>query len=184
MVATVAAGCTATSTANTVSATSTRKAATASTATPRKTAPKRDLRAGVGDTLTLKDNTGHQFAITLVKVDNNPEATDEFNKPNAGMRYWAAQFRIKAIGGDYADSPSNGAHAVDSKGQSYSTDLISTISSGQMFEAQTRITKGSSGLGWLAFQVQKKAKITKVQFGLDSGFSATGEWLARVVKHQ
>ena len=45
------------------------------------------------------------------------------------------------------------------------------------FPASENIAAGASGLGCIVFEVPKAAKITAVQFTLDSGMaSQTGQW--------
>lgn len=38
---------------------------------------------------------------------------------------------------------------------------------------------GGKTLGYLVFEVPKASKMSAVQFGMDSGFADTGEWLAK-----
>ncbi|MEZ0069026.1 hypothetical protein ABIA32_005067 [Streptacidiphilus sp. MAP12-20] len=132
--------------------------------------------AKVGDTIGLKgmDSTAD---VTVVKVVDNPAGADEFTTPAAGKRFFAVQFRIKDTGGKaYSDSPSNGAKVVDSQGQSYDAD-VSDTKAGQSFPASVNIAPGGSGLGYIVFQVPSNAKITQIQFGLDSGMAdQTGQW--------
>ncbi|WP_051945093.1 DUF4352 domain-containing protein [Streptacidiphilus rugosus] len=132
--------------------------------------------AKVGDTIALKgmDSTAD---VTVVRIVDNPAGADEFNTPEAGKRFFAVQFRIKATGSKaYSDSPSNGAKVVDSQGQAYEAD-ISDTKAGQSFPASVNIAPGGSGLGFIVFQVPSNAKITQIQFGLDSGMAdQTGQW--------
>jgi hypothetical protein len=77
----------------------------------------------------------------------------------------------------YSDAPSNGAEVTDSSGQSYESSLDDTVSGCQDFPATENIAPGSSGLGCIVFEVPKAAKITQVQFTLDSGMGPqTGQW--------
>ena len=141
-----------------------------------KAAPKAKAAAKVGDTIALKGFDG-SADVTVVKVVDKPKGADEFSTPDKGNRFYAVQFKIKDTGGKaYSDSPSNGAKVVDSKGQSYDADFNDT-KAGPGFPGTVNIASGSSGLGFITFQVPAGAKITQIQFGLDSGMAdQTGQW--------
>ncbi len=65
---------------------------------------------------------------------------------------------------------------VDSAGQSYQSTVFD-VGQCQSFPGTENIAAGQSGLGCVVFQVPVTAKITKVQFTLDSGFGPqTGQW--------
>lgn len=115
--------------------------------------------------------------MTVVKVISHALGSDEFNTPDPGNRFYAVQFRLTDKGSvAYSDSPSNGAQVVDSTGQSYQSDIF-TVARCQSFPGTENIAVGSTGLGCVVFQVPKQAKITEVQFTLDSGFAnQTGQW--------
>lgn len=132
--------------------------------------------AKVGDTISLK-GMDTSADVTVVKIVNNPAGADDFTTPEAGKRFVAVQFRIKDTGGTaYSDSPSNGAKLVDSQGQSYDADINDT-KAGTSFPALVNIAPGATGLGFITFQVPVQAKITQIQFGLDSGMAdQTGQW--------
>jgi Domain of unknown function (DUF4352) len=135
-------------------------------------------QAGVGSTITLKSNQeGLTVATTLVKIVSPAKAVDEFTQPGAGMRFVAVQFRLKNTGTvTYDDSPSNGATALDSQGQQFHASAYDTRS-GPSFPSVIKIGPGSTALGYITFEVPTATKVTKVQFGLDSGFAdQTGEW--------
>ncbi|MFC1402491.1 MULTISPECIES: DUF4352 domain-containing protein [Streptacidiphilus] len=133
--------------------------------------------AKVGDTIALSGFEGEKADVTVVKVVDRPKGADEFTAPESGKRFYAVQFRIKDTGSKaYSDSPSNGAKLVDSAGQSYEADFSDT-KAGASFPSAVNIASGSSGLGFITFQVPTGAKITQIQFGLDSGMAdQTGQW--------
>lgn len=143
---------------------------------PAAKAPK---TAGIGSAITLSGNdSGEQVAVTVTKVINSAQPNDDFSSAPAGDRLYAVQFRLHDTGSAaYSDSPSNGAAVVDSAGQSYQASITDTVSDCQVFPGSENIAPGSSGLGCIVFQVPESAKITEVQFTLDSGFAQqTGQW--------
>lgn len=135
--------------------------------------------AGIGSTITLAGNhNGEQMAVTVTKVISSASPGDQFFSVPAGRRLYAVQFRLRDTGtAAYSDYPGNGAAVVDSQGQSYGAALVDTAAGCQSFPAMENIAPGSSGLGCVVFEVPKSAKITKVQFTLDSGLGPqTGQW--------
>jgi hypothetical protein len=134
--------------------------------------------AGIGAAITLTgDTSGEQMSVTVTKVIASAKAADEFNTAPAGDLLYAVQFRLQDTGtAAYSDAPSNGAVVIDSVGQSYDSALDNAADC-QSFSATENIAPGSSGLGCIVFEVPEKAKITAVQFTLDSGMGPqTGQW--------
>lgn len=147
------------------------------TAAGGNTAPKTST-ARIGSSITLSGNdSGEQMTVTVVKVISDAKPGDEFSSAPAGDRLYAVQFRLKDSGSAaYSDAPSNGAAVVDSAGQSYQSALDNAAGC-QSFPASENIAAGASGLGCIVFEVPEAAKITQVQFTLDSGMgSQTGQW--------
>ncbi len=134
--------------------------------------------AGIGSAITLTGNdSGEKMDVTVTKVFSSASPADEFNQPSSGDRLYAVQFRLKDTGSAaYSDSPSNGAAVVDSAGQSYQSSLDS-VAGCQSYGGTENIAPGATGLGCIVFEVPKSAKITQVQFTLDSGLGPdTGQW--------
>jgi hypothetical protein len=136
--------------------------------------------ASIGSTIDLSgDLSGEKMAVTVVKVIVHAHGAGMFNTPGKGKRFYAVQFRLKDIGtAAYSDSPSNGAEVVDSLGQSYQSDVYD-VRRCQSFPGNENIAVRATGLGCVVFQIPQKAKITEIQFTLDSGFAnQTGQWKA------
>jgi hypothetical protein len=134
--------------------------------------------AAVGDTLTLKGiEDGEQLDVTLKKWLPTAKPADEFNVPQDGKRWAAAQFQLVNTGSKvYGDSPANGAKAADSQGQRFDS-WIGDIAAGPAMSSDVSLPKGEKALGWIVFEVPKDSKIVSVQFALNSGFSdQTGQW--------
>jgi hypothetical protein len=134
--------------------------------------------ARIGSAITLSGNgAGEQTAVTVTKVITTARPADQFNRAAAGKRLYAVQFRLRDTGRTgYSDAPSNGATVVDSNGQSYDSSLDEAAGCAS-FAAPENITPGGSGLGCVVFEVPESAKITQVQFALDSGMGPdTGQW--------
>jgi hypothetical protein len=135
--------------------------------------------ARIGSAITLSGNdSGEKTAVTVTKVIASASPGDEFTSAPAGDRLYAVQFRLDDTGSAaYSDAPSNGAAVVDSSGQSYQASITDTASGCASFPGTENIAPGASGLGCIVFDVPKAAKITGVQFTLDSGMGPqTGQW--------
>ncbi|MDX3835607.1 DUF4352 domain-containing protein [Streptomyces europaeiscabiei] len=142
------------------------------------TAEKKPKTAAVGDTLTLKGmEDGEQLDVTLKKWLPTAKPATEFDIPQDGKRWAAAQFELVNTGSKvYADSPQNGAKAADSQGQRFDS-WFGEVSAGPSMSSDVSLPKGEKALGWIVFEVPKDSKIVSVQFAMNSGFSdQTGQW--------
>jgi Domain of unknown function (DUF4352) len=138
-----------------------------------------ETTARVGSAITLSGSgNGEQMAVTVTKVIARAQPGDELTSASSGARLYAVQFRLRDTGGAaYSDVPSNGAVVTDSLGQSYGAVITDTAAGCASFPGTENIAPGSSGLGCIVFEVPKSAKITQVQFTLDSGMGPdTGQW--------
>jgi hypothetical protein len=135
--------------------------------------------AKFGQAITVKGNTeGSQVQVTATKLVPSTVSTNQFEKPQDGMRYAAVQFKIVNTGTvPYEDSPSNGARLIDTDGQQFQSTIVSKLKAGAVFPGSVKLAKGGTALGYVVFEVPKAAKITGVQFGMDSGFAETAEWV-------
>ncbi|MDA8321024.1 MAG: DUF4352 domain-containing protein [Actinomycetota bacterium] len=153
---------------------------TTSTSTAKPASVSHPATARVGGTLTITGmSSGEKMAVKLVRVITDAHGSDQFNTPDKGNRFVAVQFQLTDSGSSaYSDSPDNSAAVIDSKGQTYESD-ISTVAGCQSFPGSLNIPVGGTRLGCVVFQVPKTAKITGVQFTLDSGMGPdTGQWKA------
>jgi hypothetical protein len=133
-----------------------------------------------GQALTLYGfQSGEQMSVTLTKVIPDAQPGDQFSAPNAGDRLYAVQFKLANTGSAaYNDAPSNGTKIVDSAGKSFApTFMVDSVGGCPMFPAVAQIAAGGSLQGCMGFEIPAAAKITAVQFTLDSGLATqTGQW--------
>ncbi len=167
--------------ADSPSTSSAKHANTSATVRPATSKPTATV-AHVGATITLGGNEkpGEKLAVTVVKVAATTKATDGFTKPSRGMRFAAVQFRLRNVGkSTYSDSPDNDSKVFDRQGQSFGSYITGgNVKAGPGFANGTvNIAPGGAELGYLTFQVPRNFKIAKVQFGTDSGFGETAEWI-------
>jgi hypothetical protein len=132
---------------------------------------------GVGTTQTLRGiSDGEVLAVTLSKVVDPAEPTDEFSAPSSGHRLVALQFRIANTGSkEYVDAIANDVHLVDDKGQTYEP-TFDEVSAGPAID-EVRIAPGDSRLGYVVFEIPSGVRLATAQFVPDSGFAdETGQW--------
>jgi hypothetical protein len=160
-------GCTAEETVNTTPKNTASKAAEEKAPAEEETteAPE-EKTAAVGDTLTLKGiEDGEQLDVTLKKWLPTAKPATEFDIPQDGKRWAAAQFELVNTGSKvYADSPQNGAKAADSQGQRFDS-WFGEIKAGPSMSSDVSLPKGEKALGWIVFEVPKDSKVVSVQFG-------------------
>lgn len=135
--------------------------------------------AHVGSTINLKDESGNEMAVTLIKVDDPATGSDEFNQPDAGKRFVATQISIKNSSSTASISPNILAEGtlIDSANQSYNADF-NTVSDCQAFASNLAIAPGDTAAGCMVFQVPTGNAPAKFQYTPSSGFSGnTGQWL-------
>jgi hypothetical protein len=175
-------GCAAEETVNTTPKNTASKAADEKAPAEEETAEAPEEKtAAVGDTLTLKGiEDGEQLDVTLKKWLPTAKPATEFDIPQDGKRWAAAQFELVNTGSKvYADSPSNGAKAADSQGQRFDS-WFGEIKAGPGMSSDVSLPKGEKALGWIVFEVPKDSKIVSIQFAMNSGFSdQTGQWTVK-----
>jgi hypothetical protein len=145
-------------------------------------APSKSAKTPIGSAIVLTGNSaGEKVAVTVVKVFAHARPASDFDTAQQGDRLYAVQFRLENTGSvAYTDAPSNGAVVVDSSGQSHQASVLSNVADCASLPAADHITAGDSGLGCIVFSVPAAARITLVEFTLDSGFGPqTGQWEVR-----
>jgi len=152
-------------------------AAPAAPAAPAAATPT-SATAKVGDAITLTGNeSGEQASVLVTKVVDPTASTDDFSTAAAGSRYVAVQFQITNTGtAVYSDSPSNGARVADPTGQQFDSSMVSTVSAGVTMPSMVKLMPGEKAMGYVVFEVPTGSPVSKIQFGMDSGFGTTGEW--------
>ncbi len=136
-------------------------------------------KAKIGQPVTIEGNEdGSQIQVIAVKVVPTTTSGNQFEAPQGGMRYAAVQFKLVNTGtAAYDDAPMNAAKVIDSEGQQFPATIVTEVKAGPMLPSSVKLAKGGTALGYLAFEVPKAAKIVGVQFGIDSGFGQTAEWV-------
>jgi hypothetical protein len=134
--------------------------------------------AHVGATLDLQSQAGHHFHISLTKLVDPAQSTNQ-SAPPKNKRFVAALFQLTntssqtlAVNGDLD------ANLVGSNGQVYLPDHHA-LSDCTSHTAKVQLASGKSGTSCESFQVPTAVSISKVQFYPAAGSASDyGEWLA------
>lgn len=135
-------------------------------------------KAGIGDAIDLKGvKAGNVLEVTLTKLVDPSTPTADFNKPDAGKRYVAAQLKITNKGQNvYSEDPQILVKAKDGIGQVYGINFGSDTTAGQSLDSSLNLAPGDSTLGYAVFQVPTDQKITKVQYTLTPIGGSVAQW--------
>lgn len=122
---------------------------------------------------------GQRIRVAFLHLVNNATPKDTFmDSPDNGNRLVAAQFRVTNIGEFiYVASATNVAHLVDTKGHTYDAQfLFDNIKEGKVFNGVVNVDTGHTVVGYIGFEVPKKAKIKKVEFSASPSGGQTATW--------
>jgi hypothetical protein len=133
--------------------------------------------AHVGATLDLKTQSGRSFHITLNKVVDPAQATNNTSPPK-GKRYIATLFTITNTSGQtIATNGDLDANLVGSNGNTY-LPAHKALSACANATAKVQLAVGKTGVTCQSYQVDKSVSITQVQFYPAAGAAKDyGQWL-------
>lgn len=159
-----------------VSTTPSGTTATAGTAAPSPT--HKAAAATVGSYFDAQDASGDTYRVTLVKVIDPAQGSDQFNTPDQGKRFAAAVFSVKALKGSPQDEDAdNDAALVGSNGQTYTADFDSIEGYTDFNSGTIQAAQGDTTVGAVNFQVPDGVKVAKIQWTEGSG--STVQWNVR-----
>lgn len=135
--------------------------------------------AQIGDSITLTgQQTGEKLTVTLKQWTTSVKASNDFETPDSGKTWVAAQFAIKNSGtAAYSDSPDNCTQVADASGQHFQPTIVTDITNGPTMTSDLKLAPGDTTLGWIVYEVSTGTKVSTVQFTPDSGMGdSTGQW--------
>lgn len=135
--------------------------------------------AGIGDTIELAGSEdGASVAVTVMKVVD-PAQYEAYLGPQKGNRYVGIKLRLHNTGSTvYDDCPSNGAALIDAQEQQWAEMALGAALKPDF--VCLKIRPGDKRVGYVSFEVPKKARLRTFQFGTESGFGPeAGEWSLR-----
>lgn len=146
----------------------------ATSASPTASAP---LTASIGGTFKVTDSSGNIYDVTLVRVIDPAQGSDQFNQPNNGERFVAAVFRVTGVSGTASDDSNSDAMLTGANQQVYQPDFDSVAGYTNFNGGDFNVTPDQSETGAVTFQVPIGVKVSNIQWTLEFG-SSTATWTA------
>lgn len=134
--------------------------------------------AAVGSALTLQGmDPGLKVKVTVARLVDPATPASDYMKPKAGNRFVAVEVTLENVGqAVYSDAPTNSGILIDGENQQHRS-TYQDVREGQSFGGMATINAGDKRKGVIVFEVPEGSKLTKFQFGLNSGFARQkGEW--------
>jgi hypothetical protein len=135
--------------------------------------------ARIGDTIELAGSEdGASVAVTVMKVVD-PAPYEAYFGPQKGNRYVGIKLRLHNKGSTvYDDCPSNGAALIDAQDQQWTETALGSALKPEFI--CLKIRPDDKRVGFITYELPKKAKMRTFQFGLEGGFGPeAGEWSLR-----
>jgi hypothetical protein len=108
--------------------------------------------------------------LTLVKVIDPAQGTDEHRIPDGGKRFVGAVFRISALSGSLQDeNANNAAAAIGTNGQVYPQDIVHISAYNNFGNGSIHVARFKAVTGSVSFPVPDGVKVAKVQWTSASG---------------
>lgn len=131
--------------------------------------------AKIGDTIKLGGNNG--LSITLVRIIDPAEGTDEYNTPSASKHLVAVDVKIVNDGTSaFQDNANNNITLIGSDNHKYTNDIDSVSECTNFNYGDYTLSAGSGTTGCVVFQVPNGVSAAKVQF--ENSLHDVAEWVA------
>jgi hypothetical protein len=122
----------------------------------------------VGQSRKVKDGHGNLMRITLVKIKPVMTTTNQFEKPDAGKRFFGLFVRVTNLSGAKLDDcAGNDSTLTNKAGEKYETAFASIDPSLACY----KLLPHRQTQGWVIFSVPKTAKPAFFDWTPDSGFA-------------
>lgn len=139
--------------------------------------PSSSLSGPVGTAYTANDGSGNKMSVTLTRVIDPAQGSDQFNTPDNGNRFVGAVFSITGITGTFSDDANNDATLIGSNGQTYTADFDTIAGYTNFNGGEYNVSAGEKSVGAVTFQVPLAVKVTKIEWSANGGLGgAPAEW--------
>lgn len=127
----------------------------------------------VGRTLFLDGpGSGDRIKVTVLGKRDPAHSNNQFVEPDAGNRFVSFKVRIVNVGRDrYEDLVS--FDLIDQKSQQWSGAFWKVT---EPTLSSVNIGRGDKRVGWINFEIPKRAVVKRLIFEPWFGFGETGEW--------
>jgi hypothetical protein len=131
--------------------------------------------ASIGGTFKVTDSSGNVYDVTLLKVIDPAQGSDDFNQPDNGNRFVAAVFRLTGVSGTSSDDSNSDASLTGGNQQVYQPDFDSIAAYTNFNDGDFNVIPGQSETGAVTFQVPDSVNVSNIQWTV--GFdSSTATW--------
>jgi hypothetical protein len=122
----------------------------------------------VGQSRRLKDGKGNLMRVTLLKVNASMRSTNQFEKPDAGKRFYGLFVRITNLSGAKLDDcAGNDSVLTNRAGEKFETAFATIDPSLACY----KLLPHRQAQGWVIFSVPTKGKPAFFDWTPDSGFA-------------
>ena len=109
--------------------------------------------ARIGSYFDVRDQSGDTYWVTLVKIVDPAESTNQIFTPDSGTRFVGAVFKVKALSGSPQDEDANDAAVIGSNEQSYSANIADIAGYTNFDNGMIHVAQGETVTGSVTFQV-------------------------------
>ena len=139
------------------------------------------LTGPVGTSYKVTDADGDVYDVTLQKVIDPAQGSDQFNQPENGKHFVAAVFRITGVSGTASDDANSDAALIGANQQVYQPDFDSIAGYTDFNAGDFNLTPGQAEIGAVTFQVPTGVKAANVQWTIGLN-SSTATWTVTTTK--
>jgi hypothetical protein len=122
----------------------------------------------VGQSRKVKDGHGNLMKITLLKVNQSMRSSDQFEKPDAGKRFYGLFVRVTNLSGAKLDDcAGNDSTLTNKAGEKFETAFATIDPSLACY----KLLPHRQTQGWVIYSVPLKGKPAFFDWTPDSGFA-------------
>jgi hypothetical protein len=130
-----------------------------------------NLPKSVGQSVTFNSET-----VTLVRIVDPAQPSNQYETPDAGDRYVGLEFKIVNIGTTaFQPEPTSDSTVIDTALHSYQS-TFADLTGCPSFADSLTLNPGEAADGCVTFGIPTAPTIAKVQYSESGGTRASGEW--------
>jgi hypothetical protein len=135
------------------------------TSTPLPAATPDNLVGPIGTTYTDTDDNSNEIEMTLTGITDPARASEEFEGPDAGTRYVAAQFTITGVTGTFSDDADSEASAIGSDSQTYQPSFFDVSGCTNFNDGDFTVIPNQTSKGCVVFEIPNGVKVAQIEWG-------------------
>jgi hypothetical protein len=131
----------------------------------------------VGSYFNVQDGSGDTYRVTLVKVIDPGQTTDQFATPEHGSRLVGIVLRITALtGSPQGEDADNDTTVVGSDGKVYTANFDSIVGYTNFEVGVIHAAQGETVVGAVTFQLPQYIKVVSVRWAASNGLGSGVMW--------